>query len=557
MSDMPETENRFRWYLPAAFLVLIAFSPIVVGYLTQSENEIFMGYSRSDRSPYASFIKYSSVGDFKSPFNLESELGENWFNLLFFMLGQFVRAGVPVSVVYNLAQAALAFLLCFLFWRFAGVFFNDSVRRKTSYLIFLFGSGIGWILVPAWFAARVILEKGPAPAPLLMIFGNYSYDLSMAQLSTFQACSHLLHLAEMSLIIAFALFQNAWLKGKSFLYVAAAGAVIVCIAYIHPYSIALLFAACFLVPAPELIIDRRINKRALVFLLSTLPFFATAFYNLFIHRWHISKIITDYQHDPVQLHKIVLGYGFVLIFSLWGFKSLFKRRVACDMVIFSLLSANLIMFIGPYRPDKYIGYLMFPLSIIAAEGWNVFFAPFLRRRLKRYSEKSLFCITLAALLLAIVPSTAAVFALNTYFVLNDGRYELFVSRDDREAIQWLKENAAHRDAVLTSWFDMKNRETRNYPARYITSETGAMTLYTEKLFLIADSDAKERAIKAVFDAGTAEAERARILKKYEIKYIYYGPKERMLGAWNPEGSPLARKVFDSENVDIYLTIKSI
>jgi hypothetical protein len=47
-----------------------------------------------------------------------------------------------------------------------------------------------------------------------------------------------------------------------------------------------------------------------------------------------------------------------------------------------------------------------------------------------------------------------------------------------------------------------------------------------------DKGLKQRALEAFYNPGTATDQRISLLKKYNIRYIWYGQRERKLGPWD-------------------------
>jgi uncharacterized membrane protein len=54
-----------------------------------------------------------------------------------------------------------------------------------------------------------------------------------------------------------------------------------------------------------------------------------------------------------------------------------------------------------------------------------------------------------------------------------------------------------------------------------------------------------------FQGETPDAWRAELLEEYNIAYVFYGPRELLLGDFHPSDSALLSPVFTNELVTIY------
>jgi uncharacterized membrane protein len=64
------------------------------------------------------------------------------------------------------------------------------------------------------------------------------------------------------------------------------------------------------------------------------------------------------------------------------------------------------------------------------------------------------------------------------------------------------------------------------------------------------SDTK-RTLLARFFTSNVEAFRRQLLQEYAITYLYYGPAERALADFQPDGSPYLKEVYNNGTVQIY------
>jgi uncharacterized membrane protein len=118
--------------------------------------------------------------------------------------------------------------------------------------------------------------------------------------------------------------------------------------------------------------------------------------------------------------------------------------------------------------------------------------------------------------------------------------KFFHSADQMAAFDWLGDHLAWDDTVLASY------ETGNL----VPAWTG------RRVFLghwAESPDWLERKaqVKTFFDDATANAWRLALLRQHDIKYVFYGPRERALGEFNPDHSEYLERVFRQGDVALY------
>jgi uncharacterized membrane protein len=58
-----------------------------------------------------------------------------------------------------------------------------------------------------------------------------------------------------------------------------------------------------------------------------------------------------------------------------------------------------------------------------------------------------------------------------------------------------------------------------------------------------------------FSAGTSDADRGAMLKRYGITHVFHGPDERELGKFDPASASYLRPVFQHNTVTIYEVVE--
>jgi uncharacterized membrane protein len=125
-------------------------------------------------------------------------------------------------------------------------------------------------------------------------------------------------------------------------------------------------------------------------------------------------------------------------------------------------------------------------------------------------------------LVLLLPSNAMLVAGNA-MALRGLPAPIFRDPEEVAALDWLSQQVAPEDVVLASY------ETGNYlPARVGARAYGGHGPESVRA-------AQKKALAARFFRGaTEDTWRQRLLREYEIDYVFWGPQERKLGDFDPE-----------------------
>jgi len=130
-------------------------------------------------------------------------------------------------------------------------------------------------------------------------------------------------------------------------------------------------------------------------------------------------------------------------------------------------------------------------------------------------------------------------ATSLVFLAGSGAWMLalppLVFRDAGEvaALDWLAGQVRPDDVVLAAY------DTGNYlPAR-----VGARVFLGHGLETV-NAEEKEAQVERFFDVTTDDAWRRQLLARYGVDYVFWGPAERALGAFNPRVASYLRPVYE-------------
>jgi hypothetical protein len=117
---------------------------------------------------------------------------------------------------------------------------------------------------------------------------------------------------------------------------------------------------------------------------------------------------------------------------------------------------------------------------------------------------------------------------------------LYQSANLTATTDWLAQNASYTDGVLAAY----NTGTI-IPAR---APVRVMLGHPSETIAVDDRKAE---VQRFFDPATSDEWRHDLLTRLDLDYVWYGPEERVLGAYNPARTPFLRQVFASGDVQLF------
>jgi uncharacterized membrane protein len=119
-------------------------------------------------------------------------------------------------------------------------------------------------------------------------------------------------------------------------------------------------------------------------------------------------------------------------------------------------------------------------------------------------------------------------------------YPFFRQEAEIEAVKWLRENTEESSIVLAAY------ETGNY----VAARAGNRVFIGHWAETV-DWDNKNDQVTRFYDGSTNDDWRRELLENYDINYLWHGPAERGLGAFDPGEVPYMVPVFENEDTIIY------
>jgi hypothetical protein len=524
MTEMTVSKQEWRWVIIwAVSIMLITLIPYLYGWSLSTPQTQFSGFfiGVEDANSYLAKMLMGAKDGwlFHLPFTSEPHPGVFLFTF-HLLLGKISTAtGLPPTLTYHLARVILGLLFLGAAYQFIAAFTDNIKVRKVAFLLVGLGSGLGWLVIVTGWADRIGL-------PL---------EIYLPEGFNFLILLHLPHLlmAEILLLGGFLLLLRAWqVERKAWLWAVCAGLT---------FFLALVIAAFYLVVivavlAVTLLLHWWLIRRlpwteiglAALAVAITLPI---ALYNFWVFTSIPVFQVLGQQNivrSPAPVHYI-LAYGVLVVLAIPGIKVFWHKQDPYGLFLIAWVVAVPLLVYLPFNLQRRLVMgVQLPLSILAATG----LFHLCQTRVKLWRQSSLG--------LVIFSSLTNIFLLVGGLVnISAQQPPIFHPTTQVEAIQWLA-HTANGEVVLAVY------ETGNILPAYANVRAfvghGPETIY---------SDEKQAQARQFFSGTTGDEWRRELLKKFNVRYVYYGPDEKAAGDFAPGQVPYLHQVYKNEAVQIF------
>jgi len=555
------SKDEFKFVIKWSVLILaITCIPYLYGYLSAPSKLSFIGLSvcnSADFNTYLAWARQAKEGEllFKCQYTSE-EQKRIFFNPLFLSLGVISRVtSLPLIGVFHIFRIISGFFLLFISYLFISFIISDKYIRRVAFFLILVSSGFGAYL----YVLRLVNPQGS----LLPI------DLWVPEAITFWTIylSPLFSISSALILTIFLLMLKFFKDGK-IKFVLYAGLILLALGSIHPYDL-------FIVYPPLLFYSLYLSfKNKSFFKGLLLPFLTLFLFSLPIvlyNYWCLQEnpIFQDWLSAPrlsPSPLSYILGYGFVFIFALLGGIRVLILKLVPDsdwgaapdsgrgpvlnsdggpvlssgrgkdtqyLPLFWVLSSACLIYLPLSFQRKLIEGVHIPLCILAAEG--LFWGAKKLKRLLDYQRLIRIIIILTIFSnLAVIATDLKVFRMHSF--------PYYLSKCEISAMDYLKDNTSSSSVVLCSY----------HLGNFLPARSGNRVFlghYDQTL----NSKEKKRILRKFFNQEVGERFREKVLKEYNIGYLYYGKQEKALGGFNPDKCLLLARVYENEEVSIYRT----
>ncbi|KAA3665487.1 MAG: hypothetical protein DWQ04_00370, partial [Chloroflexi bacterium] len=249
---------------------------------------------------------------------------------------------------------------------------------------------------------------------------------------------------------------------------------------------------------------------------------------------------------PWPHYLIAFGPYLLLAGILWWKRPSSRKQY---LIFWCWLVVVAILLYAPLNPQRrFLQGIHVPLSILAMLGLIDVIIPWLTQTniwqrittLPRYETPKMVQLLLVLFLLWMSVSNLYLWADVTRMAVFVQPYPLFRLTDEADAAAWLRTNAPQSAIVLG------DLQTGNY----IAARSGQRVILGHWAETV-DYEIKTTIVTQFFAADTSNTWRLNQLNTYQIDYVWYGPREKKIGAFDPANANYLMPIYANGRITIY------
>jgi hypothetical protein len=519
--------QEWRWvYISSALLLVMLSIPFLWAYAVAGPDRTFTGIlvNPVDGMSYQAKMAEGATGTwlFDLPYTPEPHRGV--FLFTFYMaLGQLAALlNIEQILVFHVIRLIGGLFLFLSIYRFVADWTDSVEQRRIAWGLAIVGAGFGWIALAFGFLTPDILvplggKSIPEAFPLQAVYANAHYPWAIAAAA---ALGHLL-------IIGALVDPLPWEETTT--PTLALGASTIILVSLSPFVLATISIGYGAMCLWLWLRSRVLPRRALVWGLTASVFaLPLALYS----SWAISAqnpvfyIWIRQVHLPVlTILDYIVAFGPLLLLALVGLIGSRRHLQAGDVFLLGWIAGSTILLIAPIGlQQRFTTGLLLPVSVYASRGlWRVL-VPAIGLRWRFATVLMIFALIIPTTVLSVV--LPLVGATNT----GDSYTYFYVTVEEGEALNWLREHATHDDVVLAS------------PSMSLfVPAYGPKVVYGHP-FETLNPEARKAQVETYY-AG----EDCTIVDTGGVDYIVVGDRERQLPSESSECLPQGEPVFRSSS----------
>jgi hypothetical protein len=503
--------KKLKWAVLLIFLLSITL-PYLFANFFHPEGLVFGGYLQNplDGNSYLAKMREGYDGEWLFFLPFTSEKGDATFLFTFYLfLGHVARIfGLPLLVIFHFARIICSIVMFYFVEKFLELYLPDDESLFNGiFIISLFGSGMGSI---AYFVTGVMTaDFWVAEAfPFLSAYSNPHFPLGISLL-----------------LFILIRFYEGW-KREGYFWLCVCSILLV---IILPFGYVIGLMVVGVKEFMGFIHSKNFKSLspALYCLLVGLPI-------LIYQQWAAT-------HDPLlmvwneqnitispPLWDIFISISPLILFSVAGIVSTINNKGIYEIpIIWAIVSFIFLIFPISLQRRFLLG-IFIPLAVLAGRG--LFYTIFEQRFRK-------LCITVV-LILSLTTNLVILVAGLTAGV--NGNPKVFFTNDERQALNWLDENAGWDDVVLAS----------PELSMFIPGWAGVRVVYGHP-FETVDAEKKEVSVIDFFKSSAQPTAIQAFIRSHRVNFILYGPREKALNSKPLDGFPGCSEKYSNETVGIF------
>lgn len=548
------TNSPSKEYLLALLLAVITavlgLIPYFMGNLLAPDDLVYMQLIMNPEDAQTYWAKMLQGFDgawlYTIPFTPEPHAAAG-VGIFYVWLGQLARGlGLSLTAVWHGSRFVAGVILFLATFRFVAAFLPDRHSRWTAYLLAIFGSGLGWLLFALgqnyWLGAFPVDFKQPG-AHLFFTALTFPH----IALGTAVILGDVLVLRKIGSQYSVTDDRSDRLWG----WAVAAGLANVMLGVAYPFLLYIVAGTAVLCWSYLVWQRRQILWRA-GWQIATMFLIPAPLYLYYLSVWRSNDVfrLWDAQAGTPAApwpHYLAAFGPMLLLAGLFWWKQPQKRPQFTILWVW-IFTATLLLY-SPLNPQRrFIQGVHVPLAVLAAAGFvQVVLPRWQNSRLwqtliarPRYETAKLrrFVILIFLLLMSLS---------NIYLWLDVTRIAALTQPDlffrpaaEVTAAKWLRENTADTAVILGSY------QTGNY----LAAQAGRRVMLGHWAETV-DFVNKEAAVDQFFAPSSSETWRQDLLQQFDVDFVWFGPREQKLGAFDPAKASYLAPVYQNEFITIF------
>ena len=528
--NMAPTSHKHKdliWIALIATLIL-AFStlPNWIGYHAQTDELAYKGifFDPQDYAVHISMLRAGMQGDWAYQFRFTTEPHQGAYTRLFYLaIGQINRLfRLEPALFFEISRWAFGYLALFTVYALTKRFFKDAFWQRITFLLAIFGSGLGWLqLIFGW-------VPGPITPIDFWLIDAYAF-FGIALFPHFS-------LVTAMLCLVFLLFLD-FIKEGRWVHIMGILGIAILTQFVNPIAFVLVDIALATVTIIIWDQTKKIDWKQFF----ALGLIAAAQLPLLIYNINLLTNDPTWAQFTVQNETLspppiyyLWGFGLLWLFALMGLasSSLRRRNPALLGVAAWVVTGFVLAYAHFAIQRRFLHGVTIPLAILATHSLKQIIHvssqkwPDFVKRANSILFLSVFLISLSSIYLILGRSL---------FMLNRPS-EFFYPASLNPALAWLDENAAPDDFVLSST-----------PSGQLIAQKTNLRVYIGHEMETLDFNTKSQTVTDFYNHQTDSD----WLENSTARWVLYGPYERMLTG-NEDFVPVGLEtVYHSEGVTIY------
>ncbi|MDH5606413.1 MAG: hypothetical protein OEY93_05955 [Anaerolineae bacterium] len=509
---MNKNQERIALAGLIGIILIIITLPYYNAWRAGGDTHVFNGfiYNPWDGNSYIAKMRQGWNGSwtFKLPYTVKPGKG-TYIYLYYLTIGHLARiTGWSLLFTFHFFRILGVVALYLVLYKLCELIFDEIRPRWTAFLLAALGSGMGWIFYPL---GIVTSDVGvPEIYPFYASLSSAHFPLSLALM--------------VLVIILFLQVESGW-KGRVGMVLTA-----LLISIVTPFGTAiagLTIGISWLWTRIQGVNNKNHLMNLFLFGLGIIPFSGYYFWlsqhHNAIQGWKIQNITIT---PPVW--DTVAALSPLLWFAIPGGVAAWKSGKRPYRLLVVWLGLNLVMAYAPFALQRrMLTGAFIPLALLATM--------MVERWLSGEGRKAR-VVKVVFIILCVMTSVMNVFV--GFVASKSFEPVLYLSRGEYEALDWMQENLPADSIILSS----------PRMGLYVPAYTDHRVLYGHPYETV-NAEYWDLAVNRFFAGDYSADEKADFLIEGRVEYVFYGPRERLLGT--PESMDGMILIYDNETVQIY------